>query len=144
MELATMKHPVCVRCGSYDVKLRKQITSSGAIQIAWYCRECYRWAEIPQKWLRHDFINAEFKKNIHTKDSTIYNIPTINDSSGDNPCIICGGPGENHHWAPQAYESDFGVEWIAWPTAALCLEHHRQWHNIVTPTLGNHKKEENQ
>lgn len=139
-----MKHPICAHCGSIRTKLRKQITSSGAIQVAWICTECHRWAELPHRWISHDFINAEFKKGQRTENSTIDSIPTIKDSSNMNPCIICGAPGEEHHWAPQAYKSDFGKEWMSWPTSSLCLEHHRQWHNIVTPSLVTHKKEEKQ
>jgi len=130
-----MKHPICSHCGAEDVRMRKQITSSGSIQYAWRCAACNRWAENPMKWIPHDLL----KKALERQGKKIEDVPVIEDYSTLTPCVICSNPGEFHHWAPQAYESDFGVEWTAWPTAALCLEHHRQWHSIVTPTLVNHK-----
>jgi len=69
-------------------------------------------------------------------DSTIDDIPVVKDHRGDCQCVICGEPAEVHHWAPQALREAFGEEWELWPWAALCVGHHRQWHDIVTPGLG--------
>ena len=138
LEGATVKAPICSRCGSADVKLRKQIISNGDLQIAWRCMNCQRWAEQPMKWLAHTPLRIALER----KGYTIDDIPTIEDYSDCQPCIICGAPGESHHWAPQAFEIDFGEDWIQWPIEALCLEHHRQWHSIVTPSLVFHNDAE--
>jgi hypothetical protein len=62
-------------------------------------------------------------------------IPLVADYSAENTCVICGQPGETHHWAPQAMSEQFGDDWFHWPVCPLCQGHHRLWHQIVTPEL---------
>ena len=123
----TCKH--CETNGS--IKLRKQFTTSGVAQIAWYCLKCKQWAEKPARWLAHSYV--KFLCDRYHK--TIDDIVTIKDYRGDYLCVICGEPSEVHHWAPQAMQKAFGADWVLWPTAPLCVKHHRQWHDTVTPNL---------
>jgi hypothetical protein len=113
----------CGHCGGWNVELRRQITSSGINQVAWWCTECDTWSVSPPKWLPH-------RQLIRLDD-----IPIVHDYSGAMLCIICGKPAELHHWAPQTFAALFGDAWHKWPTAALCPEHHDLWHKIVTPIL---------
>ena len=54
-------------------------------------------------------------------------MPVVSDAIEHNPpCDRCGQFGtERHHWAPR---SIFGAEASLWPTAWLCVPHHREWH----------------
>jgi len=99
---------------------------------------CERWAEKPVHWLKHDSL----REKLEAQGNTLEEIPTVGDYSGLQPCVICGEPGEIHHWAPQALQEAFGEEWIKWPTAPLCLKHHRLWHRVVTPALVYHNNTE--
>jgi len=121
----------CTRCNGQQLKLRCQINSNGTRLIAWYCMSCSKWALNPPAWLPHDKVSAYLEKF----GASIKNIPPLADYSDRMPCIICAMPGELHHWAPQALSEAFGDEWSMWPTAPLCVKHHRQWHDIVTPVL---------
>jgi len=131
-----LKVPACAHCGSSaSVKLRKHIIANGKTQIAWWCIDCERWALKPPHWIKHALVAHRLEK----QGATIDDIPAIADHSDATPCIICGEPGEVHHWAPQAYRDEFGDDWWAYPTAHLCDYHHKQWHKIVTPQLnGGH------
>jgi hypothetical protein len=66
-------------------------------------------------------------------------VPLVDDHRGDYVCAVCGEPAQWHHWAPQALAERF-EDFEAWPTGALCLKHHREWHDIVTPRLGHAEK----
>lgn len=49
----------------------------------------------------------------------------------------CTAPGgECHHWAPW---NVFGSEAIKWPTAQLCRDHHREWHDRMDGYRRNEK-----
>lgn len=127
-----LRIPECAHCGSItSVKLRKHIISSGVAQIAWWCIDCERWAQKPPQWIKHTIV----AKRLAKQGNTIDDIPNVADNSDATPCIICGEPGEVHHWAPQAYELEFGEDWWSYPTCSLCKHHHDQWHRIVTPGL---------
>lgn len=123
--------PACAHCGATHVLLRKQRVSNGTYQIAWHCPVCGRWAELPVVWLKHEAVRALLQKY----DTEIDDVPVITDYSDSCPCIVCGNPGEWHHWAPQSMAHLFGNDWMRWPTAPLCPEHHRLWHDLVTPNL---------
>jgi hypothetical protein len=77
-------------------------------------------------------LNADGKK--------IGDLPTVQNSSKKTPCIICGEPGEEHHFAPRIVADAFGDDWEKWPTAFLCIKHHLLWHRVVTPHLNEDKK----
>ena len=123
--------PICTHCGGCKVKLRRQVASSGVSQVAWRCLECDRWAENPPIWLSHAVLNSALAR----WQAKVTDLEIIADYSADHPCIICGRPGEDHHWAPQALAKNFGDDWPLWPMAYLCKEHHDLWHRTVTPYL---------
>jgi hypothetical protein len=133
-----LKAPPCERCGSTNVKLRRQIIGSGAVQIAWWCTVCKRWAQRVPRWLPHAYVTLALSALKPAR--TIEDIPVVSDYSETSPCIICGGPSESHHWAPRALSDAFGDDWDKWPQAPLCVRHHRMWHDIVTPNLGKHRE----
>ncbi len=123
--------PACVHCGHNNTKLRRQIIANGANQIAWWCINCQRWAVTPVRWISY----YEAERLLKPYGANIGQIPVVEDYSNRLPCIICGAPGELHHWAPQSLKSCFGEEWSKWPLAPLCVKHHLLWHQLVTPTL---------
>lgn len=125
----------CAHCGSTELKLRRQLIVSGAAQIAWRCLHCGRWAETSPHWIAHDTLLRYLRR----WDAKIDTIPLVADYSVEQPCIICGKPGEYHHWAPQCLADAFGEDWGRWPGAALCVFHHRLWHDTVTPELSRIK-----
>lgn len=128
--------PGCRRCGGNDIKLRRQIKANGSVAIGWWCLECHRWAIPGGAWLKH----SEVEAHLLPFKSKIEDIPVAEDYSQDHPCVICGEPGEWHHFAPQAWAEEFGDDWRLWPGAYLCIKHHQQWHRIVTPSLVWHDK----
>lgn len=129
--MGALIRPACQRCRGSNVKLRRQIIVNGTSQLGWWCLNCERWAERPIRWLSHEQLTVELGRY----RATIEDVPIIKDESEERPCIICGAPGEYHHWAPQALSGAFGHEWVRWPGAWLCMYHHRLWHRVVTPML---------
>ena len=99
---------------------------------------CDKWSEKPIHWLKHYEVNEYLTRY----KITINDLPIVENYSGETPCIICGDPGQLHHWAPQAYTQAFGIEeYFLWPTEYLCIKHHKLWHTIVTPELTTWEKE---
>ena len=129
MGTSILERPTCCKCGSKNVKLRRQISASGVAMVAWRCLDCDHWAAWPVNWIKHEYL-ATFLEPYHIDD-----IPIIADYSDRTPCVICGEPGQNHHFAPQAWSDRFGPEWHLWPCAYLCAKHHKLWHGVVTPGL---------
>lgn len=121
----------CAHCGKHNVLLRRQIKADGTAHFAWRCLDCDRWAEIPPKWLPHRELEARLSK----QGGRLEDIPIVEDHSDQQPCCVCGEPGQYHHWAPQAMSEQFGEDWYKWPGKYLCPRHHTQWHRIVTPDL---------
>lgn len=126
-----MKKPRCAHCQGESVKLRANVTSSGVRQVAWRCLSCERWAEKPVHWIGYAALTVYLRQFKASLDD----IPIVHDYSSATPCVICGEPGEMHHWAPRAYQARFGDDWVLWPMAPLCQRHHHLWHTIVTPDL---------
>jgi hypothetical protein len=128
--------PKCHRCGGANVKLRRQIITSGAVQIGWHCVNCGRWAEPSPHWMKHEDVAAWLRRF----SKAIDDIPVANDYSGDHLCVICGAPAEYNHWWPQAL-ADECEDWTKWPGDYLCVKHHREWHDHITPYLVNGRKD---
>lgn len=110
--------------------------ASGVLQFAWRCLDCDRWAESPPKWISHNWLLQALTK----QGATFEDIPIVADYSDMQPCVVCGAPGEVHHWAPEAMAELFGADWTDWPTSPLCVKHHHLWHQIVTPSLVYHEE----
>lgn len=121
----------CQRCGGSNVKLRRTRIRNGTYQIAYECLDCNRRAQIGGPSLPHKAV-ATF---LRTWGKNIDDIPVARDYTGQTACVICGKPGDYHHWAPQKWARHFGSDWYVWPGAYLCQEHHALWHRIVTPAL---------
>jgi len=135
-----LKVPACRHCGSTtSVKLCRQYTVSGTLQIGYWCVHCERWAKKGAQFIKHNLVSERLEQ----QGATINDLEIVNDyRSNDHRCIICGKPAQNHHWAPQALKEQFGEEWHLWPKDQLCEHHHRQWHDIVTPYLSGRKRDE--
>lgn len=110
--------------------MARKIGSSGTSYYALWCKDCERWVESPPRWIKHAIIERALER----QGIKVENIYVVGDDSHSTPCIICGAPGEWHHWAPQALSHHLG-EWPHWPCAYLCRHHHLQWHKAVTPAL---------
>jgi hypothetical protein len=124
--------PTCAHCGGSDIKLRRQLTTSGVSFLAWRCLVCDRWAENPVRWLKHDLIIPRLERQGVTLDD----IPLVADNSQELVCAVCGAHGvSEHHWAPQSMRELFGSDWHNYPTDYLCKKHHELWHALVTPEL---------
>lgn len=128
--------PSCHRCKQADgVHLRYNICANGAEQYFWYCLRCECITPIG-RFIPHDVIEtfnlpAEFKTRALLND---YREHT------DSRCCVCGAAGvELHHFAPRSLAAHFGDEWHNWPTAYLCVTHHRLWHEIVTPLMPGYR-----
>ena len=125
------KPQYCERCNSTNIKLRRALLINGVSRIAWWCMSCERWAIHLGPAIPHTDVTAFMAQY----GSTIEDIPIVRDDSMECPCVICGKPGEWHHWAPQSMGNAFGADHIRWPGAFLCIYHHHLWHDIVTPGL---------
>lgn len=132
---AILKAPPCQHCHSGQVKLRRLVASDGTSRISWWCLTCERWAQNPVTWIAHSLVKAELSR----WKASIEDIQVVGDYSEQTPCVICGKPGQWHHWAPQAMSERFGEDWFKWPCAYLCEYHHQLWHCIVTPSLTSWK-----
>lgn len=132
-----LSKPRCIHCDSPNTKLRRQIIVDGTSQVAWRCVKCDRWAENPPKWIRHEDAN----KLLRQWCAEIDDLPIVEDHSDRQLCIICGEPGQNHHFAPKVLAEAFGGDWGKWPEVNLCLKHHRLWHDTVTSGLHRSSKE---
>lgn len=72
------------------------------------------------------------------KNFKIDELPIISTDNFDKsyPCVVCGKLGtEWHHFAPRHLFDNADD----WPAASLCLEHHHEWHNKLTPKMGGRK-----
>lgn len=128
--------PVCRKCNQTEfIRLRYDIKRNGDNQFYWWCTRCecsavWGKAFIPHRTIKHWLETGRLKP-----DFWVQGLNNDYTKEGE-PCTVCGKLGtEWHHWAPQSLKDRFGKEWEKWPTAFLCKEHHRLWHNIVTPYL---------
>jgi hypothetical protein len=106
-----------------------RVAHNGAIQVVWRCRICdYMSSAIPHSLLDGYGID-------------IRSLPTILSYAGRyGRCIVRGCESDEvelNHFAPQAI---FGEEADAWPTGYLCVTHHREWGERVTPHLNHPRK----
>jgi hypothetical protein len=118
----------CIRCGSHDTKLTKRRIANGTWQVCEVCENCGKNARGAGVCLAHD--------NLRMED--------VEESVRPWPfpvCAVCGVEGaENHHFAPSEV---FGDQAHAWPTAYLCVKHHREWHNrMIGYKFGRHDSTE--
>jgi len=100
--------------------------------LFWQCQKCRPKAprmvgSNPEKWVPHADIRCI---GLEVEDVPITGSPEL------KRCYVCDEPGaELHHFAPSALFRNSG----SWPTAYLCREHHREWHEKLTPQWTGHK-----
>ena len=103
--------------------------SNGAIQIIWSCGICdYRSSAIPH------YVAQAARVDIRT-------LPITEDYAGlFGRCIVRGCTSDEvelNHFAPQAI---FGEQADDWPTGYLCIKHHQEWGERVTPHLNRPRR----
>lgn len=116
----------CTKCGSNQISFGVHINYSGATTVIARCDKCGR--------------NPDAKKPFYNvKDFDIQSLPVfIDDRPNSEPCAVCGTRKgtQYHHFAPKHL---FGFDAEKWPGAYLCDEHHKEWHNKVTPNMAKKK-----
>ena len=86
-------------------------------QVQAFCTEC---GNKDSRALPRHFIDPE-------------SCPVYNDKR-EGFCMRCGKFGtEEHHYAPKHLFAD---SW-QWGTVRLCVDHHREWHQTVTPDMSH-------
>lgn len=98
--------------------------ANGSLQVTWQCLTCsYRSSALPHELL------AELGVDIRA-------LPIREDYAGLYArCVVRGCEAEDvelHHFAPRAI---FGADAESWPQGYLCVRHHREWGERVTPQL---------
>jgi hypothetical protein len=98
--------------------------ADGSLQVIWACWTCtYRTLSVPH------LIVSELGIDIRK-------LPISEDYAGlYGRCIVKGCTSDEvqlNHFGPQAI---FGEEADNWPTGYLCVTHHREWGERVTPHL---------
>lgn len=119
----SQEHPSCgaTNCGG---RLWRDRTANG-VKVRSWCMRCQR-SPTP----RRPFVPVR-----SLAPEVVESLPEWpNEGGNDGPCAACGtvGPREVHHWAPRHL---FGDAADRWPTANLCGDCHRQWHDLVTPRM---------
>jgi hypothetical protein len=100
--------------------------ANGTLQVIWLCADCeYRSSSIPH------YVVMELGVKIRE-------LPIVEDYAGlYGRCVVRGCESDEvelNHFAPQAI---FGQEADDWPTGYLCIKHHREWGERVTPQLNS-------
>lgn len=103
--------------------------ANGSIQVIWSCGLCdYRSSSLPH------YLAAE-------RGIDIRSLPIVEDYAGlYGRCVVRGCESDEvelNHFAPQAI---FGPTADDWPTGYLCVKHHREWGERVTPQLNRPRR----
>lgn len=111
--------------GSWGVRR----VANGTLQVVWTCALCdYRSSSVPQ------YLAIEHGINIRA-------LPIVEDYAGlYGRCVVRGCTSDEvelNHFAPQAI---FGPAADDWPTGYLCIQHHREWGERVTPQLNRPRR----
>jgi hypothetical protein len=112
---------LCPKCCSHSVQIRGyMVKANGEACPQILCLECGRRGDIS----RHDL---EPVLDIVLRDNT------ADKWNADKTCEHCGARGcEYHHFAPRAIFNDAD----SWPTAWLCPNCHRLWHQSMRAAGG--------
>lgn len=119
----------CKHCQSKNVKIGYAFKSNGQRVFPYYCEDCgtvhtYYVKKVVALKIGYELKQVKFKSELNG----YFNL---------NKCAVCGNSEvELHHFAPYHL---FGSEASKWPVAYLCKEHHKQWHDVVTPNMCNKK-----
>lgn len=111
--------------GSWGVRR----AANGSLQVVWSCGVCdYRTSAVPHYVVQANGIN-------------IRQLPIIEDYAGLYArCVVRGclaDEVELNHFAPQAIFGDAADDW---PMGYLCVAHHREWGERVTPQLNKTRR----
>jgi len=112
----------CSHCGSQKVNFYRQINKNGNQVVIARCQQCNG---NPQPNV------AFYKKSLFDLEK----LPILEDyRTYAEPCAVCKQQvgTEYHHVAPRYL---FGAECENWPGVWLCREHHKEWHDKVTPDM---------
>lgn len=119
----------CKHCQSKNVKVGFGFRKNGSKVFPMYCDDCGQATGKLIKKEEANSVNYELKEIVFTSSNTGYLTKV--------KCYVCGHSNvELHHFAPYHL---FGRDADKWPVAYLCKEHHKQWHDIVTPNMCNKK-----
>lgn len=117
----------CRRCGeNTQQEVQKKITASLADFYGWMCLKCNWWTESKSGgiWISKEQLLEHGLRLEDIKIGFIEDAPR---------CSRCGKRGaEVHHWAPRKI---FGDDCEKWPKDTLCVDCHKLWHKLVTPTI---------
>lgn len=128
-----MNKPPCRKCGRVEsVIIRYDTKSDATKQFFWYCEQC-KCLAMMGTFLPHSLVIPHVESLSEAMQQRFWAERIRHDYSAESRCCVCGTTGaQMHHFAPQSLADHFGNEWHNWPTALLCQDHHRQWHEIVT------------
>jgi len=135
--------PSCRKCHQTDsVNVFYDIKADSTKQFFWFCEKC-KCLAVMGNFLPHASIVPRVEALPEELRQRFWRDRLRNDNSTLAQCCVCGANGAQlHHFAPQSLVAHFGNEWHNWPTAYLCLDHHRQWHEIVTWYMPGYKQKE--
>lgn len=116
---------ICKKCSSTNLKVGKAFKKNGSVTYPYYCEDCG--TVFPQCIKKTEAAKLNYEiKDVRFKSD-------IKGYMDNNVCAVCGNKYvELHHFAPVHL---FGSEADRWPMAYLCKEHHKQWHDLVTPNM---------
>lgn len=111
--------------GSWGVRR----VANGSLQVVWTCSFCnYRSTPVPH------YVVADHGIDVRA-------LAIVEDYAGlYGRCIVRGCESDEvelNHFAPQAIFGDAADDW---PTGYLCVKHHREWGERVTPHLNHPRK----
>lgn len=119
----------CERCHKPQIQLVRRIAMNGANQVYWHCFNCDRPASKNGSNIAHSELH---KYGIES----IEELQVIKDYRDESiKCAVEGCDSNSvewQHWAPKHL---FPQDFERWPQDYLCIEHHIEWHNKVTPNM---------
>ncbi len=111
----------CGKCGE-DGELKTVIMHNGGVQIKYVCACGNRSNPISKKEVEKSGIDISLL-SIDRDYSVI-------------ECEVQGCFNNGYEWHHIAPRHLFGDEAGLWPMVKLCKVHHKQWHDVVTPNMG--------
>lgn len=138
-----MDKPTRRKCNRLEsVRIYYDIKADSTKQFYWFCEQCECLA-VRGTFMAHSVAMAHLDTLPEHILERFWRDRLRNDNSKLVQCAVCGESGAQlHHFAPQSMIDHFGSEWGRWPTAYLCAEHHRLWHEVVTWYMLGYKQRE--
>lgn len=125
-KLSTFRNRPCQNCkANTNQELCLRIMANSAQAAGWRCLVCDWWTKSNAgMWIELDLL---IEHGINTDELRVAQV------SDQKRCAVCGERGaEEHHWAPRHL---FDKDCDKWPKDYLCLRHHNEWHQRVTPNM---------